>query len=93
MPCYDLKCSCGHIDEYIFSIYEDLETNTICSSCGKHINRKENRTYSSADAPTIVGATSVVHQKKAVSKTKKKTTKKKATKKKTQKKKKPKKKN
>lgn len=59
-PIFTLKCDkCGLEEDYIFSVVEDLEANTICDKCGKHINRKDHRIYSPEDAPAVHGQTVV----------------------------------
>jgi len=60
MPVYTLRCpKCGLEEDYIFSIYEDLETNTQCEKCRKKINRAKHRIFSPEDAPAVRGETVV----------------------------------
>lgn len=65
MPVFTLKCpKCGLEEDYIFSVYEELETNTQCSSCNKKINRKQHRVFNPEDAPVVKGETVVRKQTK-----------------------------
>lgn len=71
MPVFTLKCnSCKTEDDYIFSVYEDMDVTTPCSKCRAALSRQDHRVWSSADAPVVVGSTVVRNQKKTPAKKK-----------------------